>query len=81
MTYCRVEPEFQGAVAGSAKGGNEYGASQYIDCSAVRAFTENLYRFGCTGFVKTGIVKVARLGLICRIVTKVLGLGSKLRTE
>jgi len=43
--------------------------------------TENTYRINCTSARKTGIVMPVRVGLICRIVTNLLDLGSSSRAE
>src|SRR5208337_5638847 len=43
--------------------------------------TENTYRINCTSARKTGIVMPVRVGLICRIVTNLLDLGSRSRAQ
>src|SRR5271157_970529 len=43
--------------------------------------TENTYRINCTSARKTGIVMLARVGLMCRIVTNLLDLGSSSRAQ
>ena len=43
--------------------------------------TENTYRINCTSARKTGIVMPVRVGLMCRIVTNLLDLGSSSRAQ